>query len=108
MRVNIDYESKKSFDNILLLTTTTSGPTTKYQKFLTFTHGNVAKTEEISIDMGKKKSNACRASYAMPCISNESVFYLIEGTQSSSLLNNKKPFTKKNKGVAPAAKACKK
>ncbi len=88
LRVNINYESKKSFDNILLLTTTTPGPTTKYQKFLTFTHGKVAKTEEISIDMGKKKSNACRASYAMPCISNESVFYLIEGTQSSSLLNN--------------------
>lgn len=94
VKVNIAYTSEKSIDNILLLTPNTTPPkdgqscATKYQKFLTFTHGNVAKTADINVEMSKSQENTCRAAFALPCTSSGTVFYLIEGTQSGTLFNS--------------------
>ncbi len=91
LNVAINYVSKKSINNILLLTSpeTHTGVGTKvYQKFLAFNNGAAEKVEEIPIDMGKKKENTCRATFALPCTNSETVFYLIEGTQSGTLFNS--------------------
>lgn len=91
LNVAINYVSKKSINNILLLTSpeTHTGVGTKvYQKFLAFNNGDAEKVEEIPIDMGKKKENTCRATFALPCTNSETVFYLIEGTQSGTLFNS--------------------
>lgn len=96
VKVNIAYNSEKSIDNILILTSNkvpkvyTKGGYYEpvYQKFLTFTTGNVAKTGEINIEMSKSQENTCRAAFALPCTSSDTVFYLIEGTQSGTLFNS--------------------
>ena len=93
VKVNIAYTSEKSIDNILLLTPNTipkdgKSCATAYQKFLTFTHGNVAKTADINVEMSKNQENTCRAAFALPCTGSETVFYLIEGTQSGTLFNS--------------------
>ncbi len=91
LQINTSYVSKKSVENILVLTTPATNSTgvgsSKYQKFLIFNNGKNNKTEEINIDMGKKKGNVCKATYALPCTGSETVFYLIEGTQSGTLFN---------------------
>ncbi len=91
LRVTTNYVSKKSITNILILTSTkthTGIGTKNYQKFLAFNNGAAEKVEEIPIDMGKKKENTCRATFALPCTNSETVFYLIEGTQSGTLFNS--------------------
>lgn len=91
LRVTTNYVSKKSITNILVLTTnqTRKGFVIPYyQKFLAFNNGSAEKVEEIPIDMGKKKENTCRATFALPCTNSETVFYLIEGTQSGTLFNS--------------------
>lgn len=91
LRVTTNYVSKKSITNILILTSTkthTGVGTKNYQKFLAFNNGAAEKVEEIPIDMGKKKENTCRATFALPCTNSETVFYLIEGTQSGTLFNS--------------------
>lgn len=91
LRVTTNYVSKKSITNILVLTTnqTRKGYVIPYyQKFLAFNNGAAEKVEEIPIDMGKKKENTCRATFALPCTNSETVFYLIEGTQSGTLFNS--------------------
>lgn len=94
VKVNIAYNSEKSIDNIVLLTPNTKRSkigncvVTSYQKFLTFASGNVAKTGEINIEMSKSQENTCRAAFALPCTSSDTVFYLIEGTQSGTLFNS--------------------
>lgn len=92
LRVTTSYVSKKSITNILVLTTTAKKQTKHviktYQKFIAFNNGEAEKMEEIPIDMGKKKENTCRATFALPCTNSETVFYLIEGTQSGTLFNS--------------------
>lgn len=92
LRVTTSYVSKKSITNILVLTTTAKKQTKHviktYQKFIAFNNGDAEKVEEIPIDMGKKKENTCRATFALPCTNSETVFYLIEGTQSGTLFNS--------------------
>ena len=92
VKVNIAYKSEKSIDNIILLTADNGQSGLKcggkYQNFLTFTSGNVAKTGEINIEMSKSQENTCRAAFALPCTSSDTVFYLIEGTQSGTLFNS--------------------
>lgn len=89
LRFNIEYTSRASMDNILILESNdqnaSSGGT--YQKFITFLNGKISKYDGTEITMSKSLENTCKAVAALPCTNSESVFYLIEGTQSGTLFN---------------------
>lgn len=85
--LQISYQDPYSISNILILDT---GETNNNQKalqdFVTFLNGEVVKKNVVSIDFEKEKENVCTPMYAMGCaIPSLSTFYLIEGTQSSSV-----------------------
>ncbi len=80
---NVEYQSKYSLDNILILTAVDQ-PTT-YQKFLTFLNGTVARTETLPIDVPGAEKDECSPMFSLKCLPINSVSYLIEGTQSPEI-----------------------
>lgn len=80
---NIEYQSKYSLDNILVLTPVHQKTT--YQKFLTFLNGTVARTKTLSIDVPSAEKDECSPMFSLKCLPINSVSYLIEGTQSPEI-----------------------
>lgn len=89
LRFNINYTSRKSLDNILILEANSQNASSggTYQKFITFLNGRLSKYDGVDITITKDKNNTCKAAYAMICTSDEHTFYLIEGTQTGTLYN---------------------
>lgn len=86
--LQISYIDPYSIDNILILRTReTNGSAARLQDFVTFLNGKVDKMANISIAFENEQKNICRPTFAMPCTTNENVYYLIEGTQSGALYN---------------------
>ena len=80
---NVEYQSKHSLNNILILTAV--GQPTTYQKFLTFLNGTVSRTETLPIDVPGAESDECNPMFSLKCLPINSVSYLIEGTQSPEI-----------------------
>lgn len=86
--LQISYIDPYSIDNILILRTReTNGSAARLQDFVTFLNGKADKMANISIAFENEQKNICRPTFAMPCTTNENVYYLIEGTQSGALYN---------------------
>ena len=86
--LQISYVDPYSIDNILILRTgDTNGSAARLQDFVTFLNGKADKMANISISFENEQKNICRPTFAMPCTTNENVYYLIEGTQSGALYN---------------------